>query len=109
MKKLASIPKPLASPNFDLITSLAEELIDGSIVEGVDYGTEEHYLKWPFTKEVFWETVEAVDDEANSIWEETHGCEHCWSGEPNMEFISKYDMRPIDKNCPHCKGEGIML
>ena len=44
----------------------------GSIVEGVDYGTEYYTLEFPFTKEVFWETIESVEAEAKQIWDETH-------------------------------------
>lgn len=43
----------------------------GSIVEGVDGdGTEYHELKYPFEITTFWNTVQAVEDEAEEIWNE---------------------------------------
>jgi len=43
----------------------------GSIVEGVDGdGTEYHKLFFPFDEEKFWAVVQAVDDEADEIWNE---------------------------------------
>lgn len=77
----------------------------GSIVEGVDWGTETYYLGYPFTMAKFWETLEAVDEEAKDIWNMTHGCEHCFDG----LLENEYGYHMIDTDCPVCKGEGIKL
>ena len=76
----------------------------GSIVEGVDLETDTYYLPYPFTMEQLWEALGCVDDEAENIWNITHGCEHCLGGEPN-----EYGYYSIDPDCPVCKGEGVVL
>ena len=53
----------------------------GSIVEGVDWGTETHSLHYPFRESDLWSALEKVEAEANEIWESTHGCDEC--GEPD--------------------------
>ena len=67
------------------------KLMLGSIVEGCDHGTDEHELEIKQLDEEpeafaerFYKAVEEVNDEANSIWNETHGCKTCakyWHGE----------------------------
>ena len=74
----------------------------GSIVEGVDFGTEVHTLVWPFTKEDFWEALEAIEDEARYIWDQTHGCEDC-----NTE--GEWGHQAINPNCKTCEGEGSII
>jgi hypothetical protein len=74
----------------------------GSIVEGVDWGTEEHELMYPFAADAWWKALQAVEDEAKEIWQETHGCDSC---PENPE--TGYHM--IDPNCPECHGEGQIL
>ena len=47
----------------------------GSIVEGVDQGTETYQLNYPFEIKDFWNSLDAVEQEAKEIWNSTHGCE----------------------------------
>ena len=75
----------------------------GSIVEGVDGdGTEYHTLTFPFTMKKFWETLQAVEDEADLIWHQTHGCPQC-PEDPES------GMHIIDPECPNCHGNGVIL
>jgi len=80
-----------------------EGLFIGSIVEGVDGdGTEYHSLHFPFEMAKFWNTVQAVEDEADKIWHETHGCKEC-PEDPES------GMHIIDPECPNCNGEGAII
>ncbi len=84
----------------------------GSIVEGADYGTEVHELTFPFSMDDFWKAVDAVEEEANQIWQETHGCFHedCISSECH-HCHENYEnrMRYIHPECPHCGGAGEVI
>jgi hypothetical protein len=60
---------------------LVTALMVGSIVEGCDQGTDQHELgvkqldeEPKAFAERFYKAVEAVNAEANSIWNDTHGC-----------------------------------
>ena len=75
----------------------------GSIVEGVDYGTETHTLTYPFNLDEFWEKLQLVEDEAKQIWDDTHGCEDCHNG------VELDGATPIDVFCETCKGEGRII
>lgn len=74
----------------------------GSIVEGVDQTTETHTLVYPFTDHDWDMALEAVEKEADEIWNATHGCEAC--GEED-----EFGNRPINPNCPVCGGEGTII
>jgi len=74
----------------------------GSIVEGVDQCTAVHELAFPFTMKKFWKAVAAVDEEAQQIWNDTHGCDDCPEDPETGYHI-------IDPKCPTCKGEGQIL
>lgn len=74
----------------------------GSIVEGVDFGTETHELTWPFTKDDFWTAVHKVEEEARYIWEQTHGCDDC-----NCE--GEWGHPAINPNCTTCGGDGDII
>ena len=76
----------------------------GSIVEGVDYGTEEHTLQFPFTLEEFDQALDEVEKEAEYIWNETHGCDDCFL---NIGFTDS--VRAINPDCKTCKGKGIII
>ena len=73
----------------------------GSIVEGVDHGTESHALLYPFEFEKFWEALEDVEAEAEEIWNSTHGCDDCY---PEFE-----EDRSINPECKTCEGEGVVI
>jgi hypothetical protein len=73
----------------------------GSIVEGVDYGTETHTLTYPFEIDAFWSALKEVEDEADEIWKATHGCDDCG--------IETDRGMAINPDCKTCKGEGAMI
>jgi len=85
----------------------------GSIVEGVDYGTEDIEVIANQLEEMptefrnrFDKALQEVEKEAESIWNDTHGCESCanhWGIDLNEEFS------PIWTDCPDCKGSGTTL
>ncbi|MBO00359.1 MAG: hypothetical protein CL438_06845 [Acidimicrobiaceae bacterium] len=86
----------------------------GSIVEGVDEGTQTYTLNYPFTIEEFWEALQAVEDEAAEIWKATHGCEDCHD-EPHASPLHRgrtwrsYRAWPINPDCKTCEGEGVII
>lgn len=75
----------------------------GSIVEGVDWGTETYFLKYPFTKDEYYAALDMVEKEAKDIWEQTHGCDDCF------EFEDENGFKPINHDCRTCHGEGTIL
>ena len=79
-----------------------DSILVGSIVEGVDEGTETHVLEFPFEISEYWEALQAVEDEAAKIWNETHGCPSCGEDDECMYV-------PINPKCPVCHGEGIII
>lgn len=74
----------------------------GSIVEGVDFGTQTYTLEYPFSAKEFWGTLESIEHEAEEIWNDTHGCEDC--GEEG-----EYGYIAINPNCKTCNGEGEII
>lgn len=110
-----------------------------SIVEGVDYGTGELVLDCSYEalldvateeeqdsldktiRRVFYQMVEETDQEANSIWHDTHGCPSCaehWlkaDGEIEGPWLGFDDERwesgatSVWIDCPDCGGEGIVI
>jgi len=75
----------------------------GSIVEGVDWGTTPHTLRYPFEIQDFWDALQAVEDEANEIWYDTHGCDDCGTKHP------EWGTQMINSECKTCKGEGVII
>jgi len=78
------------------------EVTVGSIVEGVDWGTEEYTLQFPFTLVEFNQALDDVEEEAELIWNDTHGCDDC-------SPFTELGYRIINPVCPTCKGEGIIM
>ena len=76
----------------------------GSIVEGVDWGTDTHCLRYPFKESDLWSALEKVEVEANEIWDSTHGCDEC--GDPDEYNGGHIHINP---ECPSCKGEGVII
>lgn len=74
----------------------------GSIVEGTEACTQTHELLFPFTEKTWWDTLDQVEKEADSIWNETHGCESCGAE-------GEYGGPAINPDCPVCHGEGVIL
>ena len=89
----------------------------GSIVEGVDECTETHILEYPFSANVFWSALQSIEDQANEIWNNTHGCPYCGTGirekvsdkecEEALDSMSEYIS--VDPECKVCNGKGIVI
>lgn len=90
-----------------------------SIVEGVDQTTSTRIIKLdsPECLPAFDAALEAVDEEAGAIWDETHGCETCakhWQQDP-PDWEGWDDLRyavgdtPIWAECPSCHGSGAVI
>lgn len=78
----------------------------GSIVEGIEGCTEVETVAFPCDEKDIWDALQRVEDEANYLWMETHGCPECWGGE---EMEGEYGYRPVDGGCGKCKGHGIVI
>ncbi len=85
------------------ITQNDEGITVGSIVEGVDWGTDTHTLRYPFEIQDFWDALQAVEDEANEIWHDTHGCDDCGMEHP------EWGTQMINLECKTCQGEGVII
>ena len=85
------------------IAQSSDGITIGSIVEGCDEGTSVYTLDYPFEIDLFWDSLDKVDKEAEKIWDETHGCADC--GEENPET----GHTAINFQCKTCEGEGIIL
>ena len=85
----------------------------GSIVEGVERCTDVYVLEFPFAISDFWDSLETVAQEVNSIFMETHGCLHEECGDqndcPHCYENPEDGMRYVHPDCPHCKGEGVVM
>ena len=89
---------------------LVTALMVGSIVEGVDQTTDDHELEANQTDEEpqqfrarFDAALDQVEQEAESIWHDTHGCESC-AEHFSINIDEEYS--PIWKDCPGCNGYG---
>ena len=76
----------------------------GSIVEGCDEGTSVYTLDYPFEIDLFWDSLDKVDKEAEKIWNDTHGCEDCGIVSELHEGL-----HAINFQCKTCEGEGIII
>ncbi len=77
-----------------------------SIVEGVDETTEHYEIDVDVSNDIreeYWKVVATVNDEADAIWKNTHGCESC-AKMNNVEY--KCGEVVVDPDCPKCKGWG---
>ena len=75
----------------------------GSIVEGVDYGTDTHTVTYPFKLKDFYDALQLVEDQADEIWKSTHGCSECGLENPETGECA------INPECKACKGEGVII
>ena len=99
--------------NMDSQGVLVTALMVGSIVEGVDYGTDDIEIEVKQLDEEpkefrirFGNAIAEVEQQADSIWNDTHGCETCaehWG--INLDD----EMSPIWKDCPDCQGHGEVI
>ena len=99
-----------------------------SIVEGVDYevpwreiGTTEEALEkhWQdgedlseTLRRLYWQMVEEVNQEAEQIWQDTHGCDICqehWAEEGLPDGENEYGYVTVWADCPNCGGHGTII
>jgi hypothetical protein len=93
--------------SFDTYTGgYAPGVSFGSIVEGIDAYTEVESVAFPCEEQDIWDALQRVEDEANHLWMETHGCPECWGGE---EVEGELGGRPVDGECSRCKGHGTII
>lgn len=80
---------------------------DGVIITGYcegDVGDCPTYkIGWGFTDAAFDEIVARADDDACSLWEETHGCSACGT------WTNDQGLRRVNPKCPECQGGGRIL
>lgn len=89
---------------------LVTALMVGSIVEGVDQCTEDIVVEakqldeepGEFSKR-FYAALDEVEQEADSIWDDTHGCETCAE---HFGIDLNGEMSPIWTDCPDCQSAG---
>ena len=86
------------------ITKSTDGIKFGSIVEGCDEGTSVYTLDYPFEIDLFWDSLDKVDKEAEKIWNDTHGCEDCGIVSELHEGL-----HAINPQCKTCEGEGIII
>ena len=83
----------------------------GSIVEGTDQCTMTYNLQYPFTIDQFQDSLQSVEDEANEIWNSTHGCQDCHD-HPQVDECGnerEFGEWPINPDCKTCEGEGVII
>jgi hypothetical protein len=91
-----------------------------SIVEGVEQCTDTIILeakdlrgkaKKPTRKTVgdaVFKAVAEVDQQANDIWNETHGCEEC-AKLLDINYEEEVGNIPVHPKCPNCNGCGTII
>ena len=89
-----------------------------SIVEGVDQTTDTIVVNWDLEekepedlKTEFWQAVQEVENQADHIWKDTHGCDTCrehWQTEWESE-IGEFDNCVVWEDCPTCHGDGVAI
>jgi hypothetical protein len=97
---------------------LVTALLVGSIVEGVDYGTDNIEIVANQTEEDpsdyqtrFYAALSEVEREANAIWNDTHGCESCvayWTDQ-GLDIDDSGGLVPVYQYCPDCQGSGAII
>ena len=92
---------------------LAVSFTVGSIVEGVDYGTDEIEIESKQLDEEssdfrkrFDEALKEVEQQADAIWQDTHGCETCAN---HFGINLNEGHSPVWTECPNCNGNGTSI
>ena len=90
----------------------------GSIVEGVDYGTDDIEIEAKQLDEEpsefrkrFDAALKEVEQQAQAIWQDTHGCESCqayWTDQ-GIDLDDSGGLVPVYKYCPDCQGHGTSI
>ena len=113
VKFRCSIPKPRTLP-----TPLGGiwGIQVGSIVEGADACADTDPLYFPFNEKEYDDTVQSVEDQCQEIWNDTHGCAHCWTAtvcpeEGDCPQCDDPKGTPgdgsVDPDCKSCSGDGV--
>ncbi len=55
---------------------------------------------------LFWAAVESVNNQANDLWQETHGCESCAN---HFGINLDFEESPVWDECPICGGGGTVI
>ena len=99
--------------DMDLQGVLVTSLLVGSIVEGVDYGTDDIEVDAKLTDEDpdeyrkrFDAALIEVEQQADSIWNDTHGCETCAK---HFGIDLSEELSPVWTDCPRCLGFGSVI
>ena len=97
---------------------LVTSLLVGSIVEGVDDGTDNIEVDAKQTEEDpseyrtrFDAALTEVENQAKAIWNDTHGCESCvayWTDQ-GIDIDDSGGLVPVYKYCPDCQGHGTVI
>jgi len=97
---------------------LVVSLTVGSIVEGVDEGTDNIEVEAKQLEETpseyrsrFYVALQEVEQQADCIWNDTHGCESCvayWTDQ-GLDIDDSGGLVPVYKYCPDCNGTGIAI
>jgi len=82
----------------------SDSIVVGSIVEGVEEQTVPIKLHWPFPLEAYTEALRKTEEEAQTIWDRTHGC-LCCAGEGQWDPANT----PVAPDCPCCHGKGVAV
>lgn len=86
-------------------------------IEGTEQTTQEHCVWFPCEPYQIWATIRAVEEEADDIWMETHGCAWCWDwfyqetdGLTDDDLEERWSPgKAVDSECPKCKGKGVVF
>jgi hypothetical protein len=89
---------------------LVTAMMVGSIVEGVDQCTQDFVLEVQQLDEEpedyykrFYAALDEVEQEAASIWNDTHGCETCAK---HFGIDLDAELSPVWAECPDCESSG---
>jgi hypothetical protein len=77
-------------------------LVIGSIVEGVDECPQDEILIWPFKVADVRRAIRSIEEEAEAIYNDTHGCDACGPEGDN-------GARSVNPECKVCGGSGIPI
>ena len=81
--------------------------------EGSDREHEVYRVEFPCDSDDIDKAIEQADKDGCATWNDTHGCEDCWSDGSCDEYGNAFEPGevggPVDPKCPTCGGHGIIL
>ena len=80
----------------------------GSIVEGTDAEAVPVTVEFPCTDDDIDAAIQDVDTQCTDIWNETHGCPHCYH-DGDEDVWEKSGENPVNPDCKECKGHGTVI